>query len=260
MLCMTNFARDRARPGAAGDGPGARPRRRAQVGRHPPLRRIQPRSLRPRLHLLDAALRLPAERLLAGRREHRLGHGLARHACARSSAPGCTRPATARTSSAPTRRSASACASAALEGYRRRPRLDPGVRQPRLLSCARRRRLGWRRARRLLRARRRGRFLATELTRGPWDPGAQHAGPPSALLGRELERLPEAEEFQVGRVTFEILRPVPIGPVARRGPGRAPRPPRAAGRGRARGDGEQVLMRARAWRLRTRRGRAARRR
>jgi Acyl-CoA thioesterase C-terminal domain len=27
-------------------------------------------------------------------------------------------------------------------------------------------------------------FIATELTRGPWDPGAQHAGPPSALLGR----------------------------------------------------------------------------
>ena len=49
------------------------------------------------------------------------------------------------------------------------------------------------------------RYRATELTRGPWDPGAQHAGPPSALLGREIERLPDAEEFQVGRVTFEIL-------------------------------------------------------
>ena len=56
-------------------------------------------------------------------------------------------------------------------------------------------------------------IVATELTRGPWDPGAQHAGPPSALLGREIERLEDAEEFQVGRVTFEILRPVPIGPV-----------------------------------------------
>ena len=33
------------------------------------------------------------------------------------------------------------------------------------------------------------RFRATELTRGPWDPGAQHAGPPAALLGREIERL-----------------------------------------------------------------------
>ena len=56
-------------------------------------------------------------------------------------------------------------------------------------------------------------YLATELTRGPWDPGAQHAGPPAALLGRELELLPEAEDFQVSRITFEILRSIPIGPV-----------------------------------------------
>lgn len=50
-----------------------------------------------------------------------------------------------------------------------------------------------------------GSFLTTELTRGPWDP--------AALLGRELESLDEAGEFQVGRVVFEILRPVPIGEV-----------------------------------------------
>jgi hypothetical protein len=56
-------------------------------------------------------------------------------------------------------------------------------------------------------------FRATELTRGPWDRDSQHAGPPAALLGRALERLPGAEDFQVGRVTYEILRPVPIGPV-----------------------------------------------
>ena len=56
-------------------------------------------------------------------------------------------------------------------------------------------------------------FVATELTRGPWDPQAQHAGPPSALLGRGIERVPGDEGFQVARVTFEILRPVPIGPV-----------------------------------------------
>lgn len=58
-----------------------------------------------------------------------------------------------------------------------------------------------------------GRYVATELTRGPWDPGAQHAGPPSALLGREIERLESSDGFQVGRVVFEILRPVPIGAV-----------------------------------------------
>ncbi len=56
-------------------------------------------------------------------------------------------------------------------------------------------------------------FVPTELTRGPWDPGAQHAGPPSALLGYAIEQLPETAEFQVGRVTFEILRSVPIAPL-----------------------------------------------
>ena len=54
-------------------------------------------------------------------------------------------------------------------------------------------------------------FVATELTRGPWDPGAQHAGPPSALLAREIERLEPADDRQVARITLEILRPVPIG-------------------------------------------------
>jgi len=55
-----------------------------------------------------------------------------------------------------------------------------------------------------------GGFLASELTRGPWDPGAQHAGPAAALLGREIEGIDGSAGFQVGRVVFEILRPVPI--------------------------------------------------
>jgi Thioesterase-like superfamily len=54
------------------------------------------------------------------------------------------------------------------------------------------------------------RFLATELTRGPWDPGLQHAGPPAALLGRAVERHGDPADRQVARVTFEILRPLPI--------------------------------------------------
>jgi hypothetical protein len=92
------------------------------------------------------------------------------------------------------------------------------------------------------------RYVATELTRGPWDPGAQHAGPPSALLARELELLPEAERFQVGRITFEILRPVPIAPL--RVSTRILRPGRRVQLVEAElGDGEQVLMRATAWRL-----------
>jgi Thioesterase-like superfamily len=55
-----------------------------------------------------------------------------------------------------------------------------------------------------------GHFQATELTRGPWDPGLQHAGPPAALLGRALEGLGDRTDLQVARVTFEIARPVPI--------------------------------------------------
>jgi hypothetical protein len=94
-------------------------------------------------------------------------------------------------------------------------------------------------------------FRPTELTRGPWDPGAQHAGPPAALLGYALERLPEAEQFQLGRVTFEILRSVPIAPV--RIEARVARPGRRVQMVEAElssPDGE-VLMQVRAWRIRT---------
>jgi hypothetical protein len=94
-------------------------------------------------------------------------------------------------------------------------------------------------------------FAATELTRGPWDPGAQHAGPPAALLGYAIERLPEAAGFQVGRITFEILRSVPIAPV--RVEARVTRPGRRVQMFEAElSDREgEVLMRARAWGIRT---------
>ena len=95
------------------------------------------------------------------------------------------------------------------------------------------------------------RFRATELTRGPWDPGAQHAGPPSAMIAREIELLEDAAEFQVGRITFEILRPVPIGPVAVEAtvarPGRRVQMVEAS----LFGEGEEPLIRARGWRIRT---------
>ena len=54
------------------------------------------------------------------------------------------------------------------------------------------------------------RFLATELTRGPWDPGLQHAGPPAALLGRAVEGHRDRSGLQVARITFDIVRPLPI--------------------------------------------------
>ena len=93
-------------------------------------------------------------------------------------------------------------------------------------------------------------FRATELTRGPWDPGAQHAGPPAALLAFAMEALPEAEGFQVGRITFEILRSVPIAPV--RVQARVVRPGRRVQLLEAElSDAEgQALMIARAWLIR----------
>jgi hypothetical protein len=53
----------------------------------------------------------------------------------------------------------------------------------------------------------------SELTRGPWDPDAQHAGPPSALLARALERWEPREGARMGRITVEIVAPVPIEPL-----------------------------------------------
>lgn len=94
------------------------------------------------------------------------------------------------------------------------------------------------------------RYLATELTRGPWDPGAQHAGPPAALLGRAIERLPDAEDFQIGRVTCEILGSVPIARLFVSA--RVVRPGRRVELVEAElSDGERPLMRASAWRIRT---------
>lgn len=58
-------------------------------------------------------------------------------------------------------------------------------------------------------------FVASPLTRGPWDVRAQHAGPPAALLVRAVEReLPPG--FRLARLSVDLLRPVPIGPVVPR--------------------------------------------
>ncbi len=54
------------------------------------------------------------------------------------------------------------------------------------------------------------RFRATELTRGPWGPDLQHAGPPAALLGRAVEAQGDRDDLQVARITFDIARPLPI--------------------------------------------------
>jgi Thioesterase-like superfamily len=95
----------------------------------------------------------------------------------------------------------------------------------------------------------RDRLVPSELTRGPWDPDAQHAGPPAALLGRAVERCEPRDGMQVGRITFEILGPVPIAPIEVRA--RVVRPGRSVELLEASLSGpEGDVMRATAWRLR----------
>ena len=96
------------------------------------------------------------------------------------------------------------------------------------------------------------RYVASELTRGPWSALHQHAGPPAALLGRAVERLPAEREMQIARITFEILRPIPIAPLkATVGRVRGGRSVELLEGSLADADGE--VMRATAWRIRTRR-------
>ncbi len=55
------------------------------------------------------------------------------------------------------------------------------------------------------------RFIATPHTRGPWSPDLQHAGPPSALLARAIERaVADDPALAVTRLTVELLAPIPI--------------------------------------------------
>ena len=56
-----------------------------------------------------------------------------------------------------------------------------------------------------------GRYVATEFASGPWDRNAQHGGAPAALLARTFERLPAPGGLSLARLTYDFLRPVPIG-------------------------------------------------
>ena len=56
-----------------------------------------------------------------------------------------------------------------------------------------------------------GVFRAGPLTRGPWHPDHQHAGPPSALICRAVERAAAEGLTHLGRLTVNLFRPAPIG-------------------------------------------------
>jgi hypothetical protein len=95
-------------------------------------------------------------------------------------------------------------------------------------------------------------FEATALTIGPWDPALQHAGPPAALLAREAERAGGIPGGQIVRLTYDILGPVPVGPVRLRAtvvrPGRRIELVEAV----LSGPDDRPLMRLSAWRMRVR--------
>jgi hypothetical protein len=60
-----------------------------------------------------------------------------------------------------------------------------------------------------------GRWRSSELTRGPWHPEHQHAGPPIALVARQIERAASALGLlHVARLTANLLRPIPIAELA----------------------------------------------
>jgi acyl-Coa thioesterase superfamily protein/acyl-CoA thioesterase superfamily protein len=56
-----------------------------------------------------------------------------------------------------------------------------------------------------------GRWQATVHTTGPWDARAQHGGPPSALLGRAIQRCQPRDDMIIARFTCEILGAIPVG-------------------------------------------------
>ena len=50
-------------------------------------------------------------------------------------------------------------------------------------------------------------------TAGPWDPTMQHGAAPSALVTSLAEAMPTPVPMQVVRVTVDLMRPVPVGPL-----------------------------------------------
>jgi hypothetical protein len=60
-----------------------------------------------------------------------------------------------------------------------------------------------------------GAWRATALTRGPWHPDHQHAGPPIALVAREIARAAAGLGLtHLARLTANLLRPIPIAELA----------------------------------------------
>jgi hypothetical protein len=60
-----------------------------------------------------------------------------------------------------------------------------------------------------------GHYLATPLTRGPWDLKHQHAGPPIALVLGAIERAAAEQQMtHIARLTANLFRPIPIAEIS----------------------------------------------
>jgi len=53
-------------------------------------------------------------------------------------------------------------------------------------------------------------WQASVLARGPWDPRAQHGGAPCALFAHVAEQAMAEPGWQLGRLTVELIKPVPV--------------------------------------------------
>lgn len=61
-----------------------------------------------------------------------------------------------------------------------------------------------------------GEFVATAATAGPWSEDSQHGGPPSALAAHVMEQHEPEAGLRLGRVSVDILRPIPVGKLTAR--------------------------------------------
>jgi hypothetical protein len=48
---------------------------------------------------------------------------------------------------------------------------------------------------------------------GPWDDRTQHGSAPAALVVWAAEAIPTPQPMQIARVTIDLMRPVPVGPL-----------------------------------------------
>lgn len=58
-----------------------------------------------------------------------------------------------------------------------------------------------------------GLWLPSVLSRGPWDARTQHGGAPSALLAHIAENSLPDPEWQLARLSIELIKPVPVAPL-----------------------------------------------